>query len=395
MGLPHNASDEQAHEALSSASGCSRLPVNVSHASPCDSYRGEGSLCSSIGEFGRKTTLETLGFIDDPWRCHQQTRLVASSSAHEPNYAVEKVSNWSRTQVPRIVGFQSQSIGSHDVDITGGSLVRKRVSSPLDTIFPEKFVGDPLDISCSNQKMTSASLSNAQDHKKANISGLHRSKLSSIVFTDGPLLDSNDLQATNGVADCLYSPAHVTSQIPVKPMQCRKNISVSQTLSLSPLGPGFSERIKALQGGLVGRVFDDGVCLKSTGEEEEEEIRARHKLFDDANGIQRDRAIESVPTSPCKRFSRSLSGRPIQRSLVGSFEESLLSGRYSYGQTNQVSTYSKTHKTSSQDSLLSLDILQLAHLLSLFIYRRSTVFLLFLVLLVETSLQNPRSFHSQ
>ncbi|ESQ46845.1 hypothetical protein EUTSA_v10027694mg [Eutrema salsugineum] len=342
MGLPHTASDEQPHQASSSASSCSlsqSLPVN---ATPCDSYsvnRGsEGSLCSSIGESDRETTLESLGFIDDPWRCHQET-----------NYAMDKV-NWNRAEVRRIVGFQSDESsspsnehtsitigGSHEVDITGGSLVRKRVSSPINTLCPEKFIGNPLDISCTNQQLTS----NAQDHKKANISGRlhlssHKSKLSSIVFTDGPLLGSSDLQPTKGV-DCLYSQVHVTSQIPVNPIPCHKSISVSPTLSLSPLGPRFSERMKALQGGIIGKFFEDGVCVRNTAEETE--LQTGHRFIGNANTIQRafsmERAIESAPTSPCKRFSRSLSGRPIQRSLVGSFEESLLSGRYSYGQTSQ------------------------------------------------------------
>ncbi|CAH2080156.1 unnamed protein product [Thlaspi arvense] len=307
MGLPQNASDEQAHEALSSASSCSisqSLPVN---ATPCDSdgvHRGEGSLCSSIGEFDREKTLGTFGFRD----CWPEI-----------------------TEVRRIVGFQSNetssssshehsSIRSHE----GGSLVRKRVSSPLNTLLPEKFIGNHLDIGCSNQQMTSASLSNAQDHKKANISASHRSKLSSIVFTDGPLLDSSNLQPTNGVS-CLYSPVHVTSQIPVKPIPCHKSLSVSPSLSLSPLGPRFIERMKALQGGL--KIFEDSVCVRNTGEEAE--LRTIQRAF------SMERGIESVPTSPCKRFSRSLSGRPIQRSLVGSFEESLLSGRYSNGQSNQ------------------------------------------------------------
>ncbi|CAH8358075.1 unnamed protein product [Eruca vesicaria subsp. sativa] len=284
MGIPQTVSDEEAQEAFSSSSSFTfsqSLPVKRD---------GEGSLCSST----------------------------------------DKV-HWSRNEVRRIVGFESNETssssnehvsGSHQVDITGGgsSLVRKRVSSPLSTLFPEKFRGDQLDI---HQHVTSAGLS---DHKKANISGRshlssHRSsKLSSNAFTDGPLLDSND-------------------QVPAKPLPCHKNISVSSTLSLSPLGPRFSERMKALQN---GKIFDDGVCLSPRNTGEEAELRTRHHtLFDDANTIQRafsmERGIESVAnTSPCKRFGRSLSGRSIQRSLIGSFEESLLSGRYSYGQTNQI-----------------------------------------------------------
>ncbi|KAL0741662.1 hypothetical protein Bca4012_083175 [Brassica carinata] len=312
MGLPQTVSDEEAREAFSSASSCSfsqSLPVNSLEG---DNRGSEGSLCSSV----------------------------------------DKV-HWSRNDVRRrIVGFESNETssssnelvsGPREVDITGGSsLVRKRVSSPLNTLFPEKFRGDQIDISFSNQQVTSAGVSDAQDHKKANISGRlhpssHRSsKLSSIVFTDGPLLDSSDLHPTKGDA-CLYSPVNETSHVLAKPLPCFKNISVSPTRSLSPLGPRFSERMKALQN---GKIFDDGVCLRNTSEESE--LRTGHRsLSDDANTIQREfsmeRGIESVANaSPCKRFGRSLSGRTIQRSLIGSFEESLLSGRYSYGQTNQI-----------------------------------------------------------
>ncbi|KAF8087640.1 hypothetical protein N665_0573s0013 [Sinapis alba] len=305
MGLPQTVSDEEAREALSSASSCSfsqSLPVN---ATLHDDNRGsEGSLCSSM----------------------------------------DKV----RNEVRRIIGFESSSSSNElvsrprEVDITGGSpLVRKRVSSPLNTLFPGKFRGDQLDISSySNQQMTSIGLSNAQDHKKANISGrLHlssssnrSSKLPSIVFTDGPLLDSSDLHPAKGDA-CLYAPLNETSQVPAEPLPCHKSISVSPTRSLSPLGPRFSERMKALQN---GKIFDDGVCLRNTSEEAE--LRTgHHSLSDDANTIQREFSMErGIDTSPCKRFGRSLSGRTIQRSLIGSFEESLLSGRYSYGQTNQI-----------------------------------------------------------
>ncbi|CAN7016986.1 unnamed protein product [Brassica oleracea var. botrytis] len=301
--------DEEALEALSSASSCSfsqSVPVSaILHDLDLVNRGSEGSLCSSVDNV-----------------------------------------HWSRNEVRRIVGFKSNETsspsnelvsGPREVDITGGSsLVRKRVSSPLKTLFPEKFRGDQMDISCSNQHLTSTDLSNAQNHKKANISGRlhlsssHRSsKLSSMVFTDGPLLDdSSDLHPTKGDA-CL---------VPAKPLPCHMNIiSVSPTRSLSPLGPRFSERMKALQN---GNIFDDGVCLRNTSEEAEYKTGHR-SLSDDANTIQRkfsmERGIESVAnTSPCKRFGRSLSGRTIQRSLIGSFEESLLSGRYSYGHTNQI-----------------------------------------------------------
>lgn len=276
---------------------------------------------------------------------------------------------WSPSDVRRIVGFvesSGTSSSSNEVDITGGSsLVRKRViSSPLNTLFPETFRGDQLDISSSNQHVTSPGVS---DHKKANISGRshlssssHRSsKLSSITFTDGPLLDdSSVLHPAKGDA-CLYAaPVNETSQIPAKALPCHQNISVSPTLSMSPLGPRFSERMKALQN---GKIFDDGVCLRNTSEEAE--LWTGHRsLSDDANThFQREflmeRGIESVANAaPCKRLGRSLSGRSIQRSLIGSFEESLLSGRYSYGQTHQVSRYSKTQRPSKSNKHLTLSL---------------------------------------
>ncbi|VYS58735.1 unnamed protein product [Arabidopsis thaliana] len=382
MGLPQTASSEQSQEALSTPS-CSlsqSLPVYAtSHDSDGLNSGSEEGFCSSIAEFDRKTSLEPLEFTDDSCR-FRGTCVVTSSSAHgSTSYAAGKVSS-SLTGARRIVGFASgetssldnkqtsvavdhslsSTVGVAGVDI-GGALVRKRVLSPLNTLFPVKFRGDLHDISCGNhQQITYSGQSNgfcnsvAQDHIKANTpSRLHLSttptttscwewknvsnsgRLSSMVFTDGPLLDSVDLrQPVKGGEVCLYSPLYETSSTPNKPLPCDKEISVSPPLCLSPLGPKFSERVKAVRSCQTGKILED---LRNISEEAE--LRVDRRLFDDAYAIRRafsmERSTESAPASPCKRFIRSLSGRPIQRSLVGSFEESLLTGRLSCGPTNQ------------------------------------------------------------
>ncbi|KAJ4888289.1 Uncharacterized protein Rs2_28037 [Raphanus sativus] len=167
-----------------------------------------------------KTSLEPLEFTDDPRTFH--------GTHGSTSYAADKVSS-SLAGARRIVGFASSETSSLDnkqtivaaadhtlsstfgvtgVD-TGGALIRKRVLSPLNTLFPVKFRGDLLDISYGNhQRISYSGLSNAfrdslaQDHKKFNLAGrLHlsttsassSSRLSSMVYTDGPLLDSVDL----------------------------------------------------------------------------------------------------------------------------------------------------------------------------------------------------------
>ncbi|CAN7079709.1 unnamed protein product [Brassica oleracea var. botrytis] len=358
MGLPQTASSEQSNGASSapSSSLSQNLPLySTSHDSDGLNRGCDEGICSSIGEFDRKTSLEPLEFTDDQPRFHSTSSSSVSSSL---------------TGARRIVGFASSetssldkeavdhSLSSSTVGVTGadigGALVRKRVLSPLNTLFPVKFRGDLLDISSINhQKITYSGLSSglpgsvAQDHTKVNLAGrLHlsttptatsthwewknasnSSRLSSMVFTDGPLLDSADLHRPTKGEVCFYE----TSATSNRTSPCDKDISASPPLSLSPLGPKFSERIKA---GQNGKIVEE---LRNISEEAE--LRIDRRLFDDAYALRRafsmERGVEPTPSSPCRRFTRSLSGRPIQRSLVGSFEESLLTGRLSCGTTNQ------------------------------------------------------------
>ncbi|XP_010556312.1 PREDICTED: uncharacterized protein LOC104825647 [Tarenaya hassleriana] len=373
MGLPHAASNEALSASIHSLS--QSLPVYASaHDSSGLNGGTEGSLCSSIGEFDRKTSLDPPEFLDDLCR-NGGTLAVISSAADGSIVCPVDKTDWNRTALRRIVGFEANATSSvsnefvgaadkHSESEAGGPVIRKRLLSPFNTLFPETFRGELLDISCNGQQTTSGSQTNgfyvsaSQDHKKANITGSLRlpiaisscwewkgisantSRLSSMIFTDGsPLVDAQELQSTKGTV-CLYSSAFETYREPNKPLQCDNEASVSPPLSLSPLGPRFSERIKVLQGSQNGRIQEDDQCVRNV--DEEAELGIDRRLFEDGNAAQRtfcpssmERTIKSAPTSPCRRFCRSLSGRPIQRPLVGSFEESLLSGRLSYGQTNQ------------------------------------------------------------
>ncbi|XP_010528146.1 PREDICTED: uncharacterized protein LOC104805314 [Tarenaya hassleriana] len=382
MGLPHAASDEAL--SASSHSLSQSLPAFATAHDSSGLNRGtDGSLCSSIGEFDWKTMLNPPEFLEeDSKRCNGARDVISSAADGSIIYSVDKT-NWSRTAIRRIVGFEANRTTSASNECVGaaaghtdlsnnefneveagGPVVKKRVLSPMNMLFPERFRGELLDISCSDQQTTSGSLTNGfcvtatQDHKKANITGRLRlstapatlatsscwewrgtsansSRLSSMIFTDGPLLDAQEPPSTKG-AICLYSPAFEISGRPNTPLQCDKEVSVSPPLSLSPLGPRFSEITKVPRGCQNGKILKDDQWARNV---EEAELRIDRSLFEDGNAFQRtfsmERTIESAPTSPHRRFGRSLSGRPIQRSLVGSFEESLLSGRLSYGQANQ------------------------------------------------------------
>ncbi|MBA0822577.1 hypothetical protein Goarm_019371, partial [Gossypium armourianum] len=92
--------------------------------------------------------------------------------------------------------------------------------------------------------------------------------------------------------------------------------------------------------------FDTGVIF--VPDEEEFEISSRsfddidylHEEFcpsslENAAGLSWPLPQEPAPTSPCRRSIKGLSGLPVRRSLVGSFEESLLSGRFFSGKLSQ------------------------------------------------------------
>ncbi|KAE8021281.1 hypothetical protein FH972_007187 [Carpinus fangiana] len=278
---------------------------------------------------------------------------------------------------------------------SGGSLARKRLLSPLSSMLsPCRFGGDPLDIGSRNMQANSSAVTDncrisvAKDNKKANVGSQNHFTLptwswtscleqknipydnggkESMLFTDGPLLENKELPAYNSF---LSSPGldHIRELGKVRSQSGAISISPkkvgSPPLSLSPLGPRFCERMKTAGGckttkseledhrltfknieGSLER-SDRGIILAP----EEEDCRTASRSLEDIYLLRKEfhpSSFESntdtswpfsqvsAPSTQCTRLIRSLSGLPVRRSLVGSFEESLLSGRFLSGKLSQ------------------------------------------------------------
>ncbi|WCJ40192.1 Protein FAM214B [Euphorbia peplus] len=297
----------------------------------------------------------------------------------------------------RIIGFDSQGRSCSNSEFSGfvvtenesGSLVRKRLLSPLNNMNSAKhFDGDSLDIGFQGSQMNSSPLSGGlnisatHDYKKANVgarinfttsswslsSSLDKRNLlcdgdtrDSVFLTDGPLLvnDSQVAEYFHGLDNVKVkseerSRSREISVSPQKP--------ISSPLSLSPLGPKFYGRKKTAGGCKyvknhaenfytnlenIDLPFDKcNSGVKITSEEADFKITSRsyedidifHKDFKSSSleGPSDTWSVFQEPdSSRGPRFVRSLSGLSVRRSLVGSFEESLLSGRFFSGKFMQ------------------------------------------------------------
>ncbi|XP_022739295.1 uncharacterized protein LOC111291684 [Durio zibethinus] len=430
MGLPQVSSDDSAEEGEAASVGSFlQNPPRFAGVSTCDldgMQRGSfsqpigDSLCSSLGDFQRKVSLELSKFSDDSIKFGG--KMNASSNVHQlkigsanvvGSFATPRSGQKVHNPVSRIVGFDSHGtskvvegvssdpvhsspvgVGANETE-SSGSVVRKRLLSPLNSIlFSDQFKDDPLDISYSGTQVNSSSLADkhrvsvSQDNKKANIGSkmnftasswslssclehgnipYDKAGTASVFFTDGPLLENKEPHHSHKFS---YSPG-LDQFRESSELRCRSGVisitpqmATSPPVSLSPLGPKFSERMTAAGGcknlkkdmndccstpknteQSVER-FDSGIILVPEEEEFEissssfEDIGFLHKEFrpsslEGAAELGWPLSQEPAPISSCIRFVKGLSGLPIRRSLVGSFEESLLSGRFISGKLSQ------------------------------------------------------------
>ena len=355
--------------------------------------------CSSLGDFQRKTILEHQGGGLDTHKdgTSNKHRLKIGSAEKNGLFAL-KSSRSIQNPVSRIVGFESKALSSPAntfeenqpssvvASITGnatdtsGFQARKRLLSPLSGILlPNHFNDDVHDTrhlvhqtaaqGCSDNY----NVSESQDHKKANMGSSNYFSppddnygTNSNFLTDGPLLGKdvvshNPAFSSRGLKS-LGETAELRSHskaIAISP------IKVVSPLSLSPLGPKLPERIKT-----AGRSKDyrkesddDYLTLKDVEQsldltvsgilspQKEEYFGLSSKSFEDIDLLQKKfnlftpesilRTVEhcghdSTVNPQCIKFARTLSGLHVRRSLVGSFEESLFSGRLSSGKVSQV-----------------------------------------------------------
>ncbi|KAL4368410.1 hypothetical protein GQ457_05G011460 [Hibiscus cannabinus] len=422
MGLPQVPSNDSSEEGqAASVDAFLQSPQQFSGVSTCglDCIHGGsfsqpigGSLCSSLGDFQRKTSLELSEELEG--------KMNASPSAHGlkigytndvGSFAASRSGLKVQNPASRIVGFESHGttkvpegtpsdVHSSPIGIKANetefsvSLVRKRLLSPLNSmLFSDQFSGDPLDISYSSTQVNSSTLADKhrvsvpQDNKKANVGSkmnfttsswslsscfelgnnlYNKGGASSVIFTDGPLLENKESHLSRNLS---YSSGPVQFQESSKLRSGSGAISIlpqiaTSPVSLSPLGPKYSERITAAGGCRNPKKdiddslatlknseqpvesFDSGIIFAP--EEEEFEISGRsfeaigylHKEFrpsslENAAGVSWPFCHEPSPASPCMRSIKGLGGLPVRRSLVGSFEESLLSGRFFSGKHSQ------------------------------------------------------------
>ncbi|XP_009618378.1 uncharacterized protein [Nicotiana tomentosiformis] len=271
---------------------------------------------------------------------------------------------------------------------TTNSLVRKRLLSPLNgMVLPDKFAGESLDIGGSTVFRSNSNFTfdkygaPSQEHKKAHIGNtnnfsnknwfmpsLPRGNCSpnetyggvSPFVTDGPLFNDEGRES-----EILFTPPSpgldfcadmIKTQLKDGAMHIPGKNTFSPPLSLSPLGPKSHMRVRRSE--WLRNYWEDHddnyLTLKDVehsldrslsdiiSPRKEEDCRTGSDFFRDVevfemnferlapesiSAMRRSKSQNSAPTNQCARFGRSLSGLSVKRSLVGSFEESLLSGR--------------------------------------------------------------------
>ncbi|KAL3818526.1 hypothetical protein ACJIZ3_004431 [Penstemon smallii] len=370
MGLPQVPSGKIAEEVPTSVSTIMQIPARFAGVDSFDMsevhVRQLNNRSTSLREHANDSDIVTL-HKDGMVNKHK----LRIHSTEKNRFLFDHGGKNIQTPASRIVGFepneafknanQSEDKQSGNVHLSSdiGSIVRKRLLSPLNgMILPDEFRGQHLEVggkdSHSNIHLIGGSYEyTAKENKKAHIGNLdYRSPYS--IISDGPLLENHEYISKN------YSGT-IETPLNNEAMDISREILVSPPLSLSPLGPRFCGRMRN------SRIFEDSkivlnesyITLKDMEQSLEGTISSIFSSHKDKNVAVAKKMIEDddislmnfeqlTPESlisvrvqnpkiaiPNVKLDRNLSGLSVRRSLVGSFEESLLSGRLASGIVSQ------------------------------------------------------------
>lgn len=413
--LPPNIADEVTNSLTTLVSvpprfgGIGSCDLHGFHVGSTNNWSSSDPPCSSISDFPRQTT-QDLPKLDVPFKCKSATdgatnfQHLKIECKDTRIWIVPKVGQDAQRPAMRVVGFESahqcsifglEKIVSDETKCDGSSdnlaelnglQVRKRLLSPMNGMLHKHFHGELLDIGGAGDSCVQSDgnvrrhISASHDCKKSIIRSIsdsdasvcpisqysqwtsvfENSRLSSGVFTDGPLLHNKDVcssfdqPTSQGVIDTTALRSSGIFSISPKLVN-------SPPLSLSPLGPKCTERldIAGAPKKLCGKFESEFPILKRVEDSKDasmpdisspsEVLEFKSKNAFESNDMLHDESYLSTPvgdksgrnwedpesaTTHCIKSVRNLSVQ-VRRSLVGSFEESLLSGRFSSGKVSQ------------------------------------------------------------
>ncbi|KAI4336368.1 hypothetical protein L6164_014903 [Bauhinia variegata] len=273
----------------------------------------------------------------EPSICHiERTRRLSVKVGQAMQTPVSRTVGFQiRALAPPANGFVGNGYSSTVANVTSdatGSQVRKRLLSPLNGMNLDHFKVNPMDISGGIYRSFSKGYDDGdnvaalQEHKKVHVSNFN--DLHSPIWSP-----SSFVGLTNSTRENQSNPRSQTRAIAIP-----KNKMTSPSFPSSPLGPRFSERAK-----LGGECKDgDNINFNEMKQSLDRTNRILSKSLDDSNNLplKFDLFTPDEISGLEEQWTHGASFPPrhaksVRRSLVGSFEESLLSGRLPSGKFSQ------------------------------------------------------------